>query len=142
STKVPPPGPGQSEPDPWTAEDWSVFCDERAGIAEHDGRLPRAKAEARAHACCIAEWLWRNPTSSPPGRCLTCAGPDRANDPLLAYGITNPHQNSRTWLHRDCSRAWHADRIADAVAALAAMNIRAAPDASPPAAPEPSQGPT
>ncbi len=34
----------------------------------------RAEAEARAFACCVAEWLNRNPVRSPPGRCLGCGG--------------------------------------------------------------------
>jgi hypothetical protein len=29
--------------DGWSAEDWQVFFDERAGIAEFDGGLPRAE---------------------------------------------------------------------------------------------------
>ena len=33
--------------DGWSAEDWQVYFDERAGIAEFDGGLPRAEAEAR-----------------------------------------------------------------------------------------------
>ena len=33
--------------DGWSAEDWQVFFDERAGIAEFDGGLPRAEAEAQ-----------------------------------------------------------------------------------------------
>ena len=46
--------------DGWSAEDWRALFDERAGIAEFDGGLPRADAEARAFACCVAEWLDRN----------------------------------------------------------------------------------
>ncbi len=34
--------------DPWTGEDWQAAFDERAGIMEFDGGLPRAKAEANA----------------------------------------------------------------------------------------------
>jgi hypothetical protein len=41
--------------------DWQVYFDERAGIAEFDGKLPRLDAEARAFACCVAEWLTRDP---------------------------------------------------------------------------------
>ena len=55
--------------DGWSGEDWRAFFDERAGIAEFDGGLPRDQAEARAFACCVAEWLNRNPVRSPPGRC-------------------------------------------------------------------------
>ena len=34
--------------DSWSGEDWRAFFDERAGIAEFDGGLPRLEAEARA----------------------------------------------------------------------------------------------
>src|SRR5262249_8323415 len=34
--------------DGWSAEDWQVFFEERAGIVEFDGGLPRAEAEAIA----------------------------------------------------------------------------------------------
>ena len=30
----------------WTEEDWQALFDERAGIMEFDGGLPRAEAEA------------------------------------------------------------------------------------------------
>lgn len=49
--------------DGWSAEDWQVFFDERAGIVEFDGGLPRPEAEARAFAFCVAEWLNRNPSA-------------------------------------------------------------------------------
>src|SRR5204863_3395239 len=42
--------------DGWSAEDWQVFFEERAGIVEFDGGLPRPGAEAQAFACCIVEW--------------------------------------------------------------------------------------
>jgi hypothetical protein len=44
----------------------------RSDNAEFDGGLPRARAEARAFVCCMAEWLNRNFVRSPPGRCLAC----------------------------------------------------------------------
>ena len=53
----------------WSGEDWRAFFDERAGIAEFDGGQPREQAEARAHACCVAEWLNRNPVRSSPYSC-------------------------------------------------------------------------
>ena len=43
--------------DGWSSEDWLTFYDEREGIAEFGGRLSRDQAEARAVACCVAEWL-------------------------------------------------------------------------------------
>ena len=45
--------------DGWSAEDWQLFFDERAGIAEFDGGLSRVEAEAQAFACCITEWMNR-----------------------------------------------------------------------------------
>ena len=41
----------------WSSEDWQVFFDERASIAEFDAGLPRPQAEAHAFGCCVAEWL-------------------------------------------------------------------------------------
>jgi hypothetical protein len=92
-----------------SAEDWQGFFDERAGIAEFDGGLPRIHAEARAFACCVAEWRNRNSVRSPPGRCLACGDGDHAHDPR-------------------CWPTWHAGRKAEAIAALAAMGIAALPE--------------
>ena len=46
--------------DGWSAEDWQAYFDERAGIAEFDGNLPRHRAEAQATESCTAEWVRRN----------------------------------------------------------------------------------
>ena len=64
----------------WSGEDWRALYDERAAIAEFDGGLPRASVEVRALACCVAEWLNRNPARSPPGRCLGCGRSEHASD--------------------------------------------------------------
>ena len=101
--------------DGWSAEDWQVFFDERAAIAEFDGGLPRAEAEARAFACCVAEWLNRNPTPSAPGRCLGCGSGELPGDPLLPFGTDT---SGHAWLHRACWSAWHRAREAEAVAAM------------------------
>ena len=95
--------------------------DERAGIAEFDGGLPRAEAEARAFACCVAEWMNRSFERSPPGYCLGCGGGDHAHDPLLPFGTET---TGHVWLHSHCWPAWHAGRKAEAVAALKAMGIK------------------
>lgn len=108
--------------DGWSAEDWLVFFDERAGIIEFDGGLPRAEAEAQAFACCVVEWLNRNPDRSPAGRCLGCGDREYAHDLLLPYG-TEPA--GHVWLHSRCWPAWYAARKAKAVSALAAMGISA-----------------
>ncbi len=106
--------------DGWSGEDWRAFFDERAGVAEFEGGLPRDQAEVRAFGCCVAEWLNRNPVRSPPGRCLACGGSHHAHDLLLPFG-TEP--TGHAWLHSRCWAAWHASRKAEAVAALAAFEI-------------------
>jgi hypothetical protein len=106
--------------DGWSGEDWRALFDERAANAEFDGGLPRSSAEARAFACCVAEWLNRNPVRSSPGRCLGCGGSDRPYDALLPFG-TEPAGHA--WLHSSCWDAWHASRKAEAVAALSTFGI-------------------
>jgi hypothetical protein len=103
-------------------EDWRVFFDERAAIAEFDGGFPRAEAESRAYARCVVEWLKRNVTPSTPGRCLACGGGERPCDPLLPFGTDTI---GHAWVHRACWPAWYRDREAQAIAALSAMGIRA-----------------
>jgi hypothetical protein len=106
--------------DGWSAEDWQVFFDKRAGIAELDGGLPRTEAEARAFACCLAEWQNRNFVPSPPERCLACGCSDHPRDPILPYGMESI---GYAWLHSRCWPAWHAGRKVAAAAALAGMGI-------------------
>jgi hypothetical protein len=108
--------PGQ---DGWAAEDWQVFFEERAGIVEFDGKRPRGEAEAQAFACCVVEWLNRNPELSPSGQCLSCGGGDHAHDPLLPYGVEPTH----AWLHSRCWPAWYEVRKAKAASTLTAMGI-------------------
>ena len=109
----------------WSAEDWRAFFDERAGIVEFDGGLPRAEAEAHALACCVVEWLNRNPAHSPSGRCLGCGDREHAHDPLLPYGV---EPTGHAWLHSRCWPDWYAVRQAEAATALATMGIAASPD--------------
>jgi hypothetical protein len=111
----------RSADDVWSPEDWQVFFDERASIAEFDGGLPRAEAEGRASVDCITEWLNRNPAPSVPGRCVTCGGGERSSDPLLPFGTET---RGHTWLHGACWPAWCQAREAEATAALT-IGIRA-----------------
>jgi hypothetical protein len=106
--------------DGWSAEDWQAFFDERAGIAEFDGGLPRPQAEAQAFARCVDEWLSRNPVRSPPGCCLGCSGGDRHHDPLLPFGI---EPTGHGWLHSRCWPRWLARRRVEAAAALRVIGI-------------------
>jgi hypothetical protein len=105
----------------WSAEEWRSFFDERASIAEFEGGLSRAEAEASAFTHCVVEWLNRNPMHSSPGRCFGCGGPESPHDRLLPIGIGS---SGEVWLHSDCSSAWYARRKAEAVAALVQMGIR------------------
>jgi hypothetical protein len=104
----------------WTPEDWQAFFDERAGIAEHDGGLSRADAQARAYECCVAEWLIRNPASSEPGCCAWCGGEDSTHCQVVPFGTGDI---GHTWLHSGCWPAWYADRREQAVEGLAGAGI-------------------
>lgn len=88
----------------WLADDWQAFFDERAGIAEFDGGLPRAEAEGQAFECCVVEWLRRNPEPSEPGRCAQCGVPDASGCAVIPFG---PAANGQTWLHSDCWTPWN-----------------------------------
>jgi hypothetical protein len=120
------PGELHSPEGGWSVEEWHVFFDERAGIAEFDGGLSRSDAEAQAFACCIVEWLnwnsarYRNSARSPPGRCLGCGDHEHGPDPLLPYGV---EPTGYAWLHSRCWEAWHAARKREAVAALKVMGV-------------------
>jgi hypothetical protein len=64
----------------WSAEDWQAFFDERAGIVEFDGGLPRAEAEVQALDCCVVQWLNRSPARETSGYASTAAvGAGQAN---------------------------------------------------------------
>ena len=106
--------------DGWSGEDWRALFDERAAISEFDGGLSRASAEVRTFACCVAEWLNRNPVRSPLGRCLGCGGSEHAHDKLLPFGT---EQTGHAWLHSRCWPAWDAARKAEAIAALSTFGI-------------------
>jgi hypothetical protein len=107
----------RADKDNWSAEDWRSYFDERAGIAEFDGGLPRIHAEAQAFECCVAEWLNRNFVPSAPGRCAVCGG-HQGPDRLLPFGTS---VTGHAWLHPRCWSAWDARRRAEAIAALAAI---------------------
>ena len=108
--------------DGWSPEDWQVFFEERAAIAEFDSGLVRVAAEARALACCVTEWLNRNPTPSAPERCAACGGGERLCGPLLPFGTDT---SGHAWLHRACWPACYQAREAEAIAVLASMGLEA-----------------
>ena len=104
----------------WTAEDWRVFHEERAGIAESDGGQTRAEAEALAFDCCIVEWLNRHPELSDPGRCARCGKPDRDGHAVVPFG-TESH--GHIWLHPECWNDWSQDQRQKAQEALSPMGL-------------------
>ena len=111
--------------DGWSGEDWQAFFDERAGIAEFDGGLPRDQAEARAFACCVAEWLNRNPVRSPPGRCLAAA---RRARPRSAAAVRRRDRPAMPGCILSCWSAWSAARHAEARRVASSGNGDRAPD--------------
>jgi hypothetical protein len=112
--------------DGWSAEDWQLFFEERAAVAEFDGGLPRTEAEAQAFGCCIVEWLNRNPTPSAPGRCAWCGQSESHVAVVLPYG-TEP--GTHVWLHAECWIEWQKTRRSQAEEALSRMGIRNFSDA-------------
>ena len=108
--------PGQGG---WSAEDWRARFDERAGFLEHDGGLFRVEAEVQAFESCLVEWLNRNPSSSPAGRCAWCGKPQTPSAMVLPFGAGEHH----AWLHADCWPAWRQSRRSEAVLALRGMGI-------------------
>jgi hypothetical protein len=102
--------------DGWSTEDWRLFFEKRAAIAEFDAGLPRTEAEAQAFECCVVTWLDRNPAPSAPGLCAWC-GRSESHAPVVPFG-TEPG----TWLHRECWSAWR--KMRPAKEALTRMGIR------------------
>ena len=104
----------------WTAEDWRMHFDERAGFAEINGGLSRQRAEARAYEGCITEWLNQHPQLSDPGHCAWCERQDLAGHTVVPFGVDG---RGHTWLHPGCWTQWHQGRRERARAALSAMGI-------------------
>lgn len=112
---------GSDEGDQWTANDWRVYYDERAGFAEFEGKRSRHEAETIAFEWCVAEWLKRNSVPSDPSRCAWCHRHDSAEHTIVPFG-TDSH--GHTWLHPECWNDWDANRKAAAATALVSMEIK------------------
>lgn len=107
--------------DGWSAQDWHIYFDERAGIAEFDGGQTREQAEATAFECCIVEWLNRYPCRSDPGVCAACCAPDRSGTTVVPFG-TEGH--GHTWLHPECWADWYEERRQQARQFLFVLGIK------------------
>jgi hypothetical protein len=103
-----------------SAEEWRAFFDERAGIAEFEGGLSRAVAEAHAFTCCVTEWMNYHPMRSLPGHCYGCGAIEQAGEPLLPFGTED---TGHAWLHSRCWPDWLTLQRTKAEAALRAMGI-------------------
>lgn len=110
----------------WSAGDWQVLFDERAGIAEFDGGLTRADAEAQAFESCIVEWLNRNPQRSDPDCCSWCGKPNQDGHAVVPFG---GERYGYTWLHPECWKNWSEHRRRLAAVELARIVIRPATSA-------------
>ena len=80
----------------------------------------QALRAARALACCVAEWLNRNPVRSTPGLCCGCGEAELGHNPLLPFETESA---GHAWPRSRCWPDWHAGRKAEAVAALSTFEI-------------------
>jgi hypothetical protein len=104
----------------WDAQDWQAFFDERAGILEHDQGKSRKEAERIAFECCVIEWQNRNlPVANNPNMGCTWCGKAKDAGVIVPFGFAE----SATWLHHECWRPWSDKRKAEAIEALAAMDL-------------------
>jgi hypothetical protein len=101
--------------DGWRPGDWKAFFDERAGILQFDGGLPKLAAEVLAFEACIIEWLDRSPPSSPTGRSAWCGERETQCTVVVPFG-TEP--GTHAVHHAQCWRPWHDFRRGEAVTAL------------------------
>jgi len=96
----------------WQAADWQAYFDERAGIREHDGSLPRAEAERLALEDATAQWLRLNPApaSDPRYGCVHCGLGEQPGNTFLPVLAPGGH----TWVHDACWERWRAVRVQQA----------------------------
>ena len=80
----------------------------------------RARPRLRRFACCVVEWLNRNPIPSAPGRCAWCGQAESRDAVVLPYG-TEP--GTHIWLHAECWPAWQKVRRSQATEALMRMGV-------------------
>jgi hypothetical protein len=110
----------EKEKPSWTNEDWQVFYDERAGIAEFDGGAARVEAEAIAFECCIVEWRNYHPQSTNPCICAGCEEPNRGERVVVPEGTESL---GHTWVHSECWNDWNRKQREEAQRALGAMRL-------------------
>jgi hypothetical protein len=99
--------------DGWSAEDWQVFLDERAGIVEFDGNYSRCDAEIIAFEDCVDRWLALNPpTSRSPESCLLCGKAASVKDRDMVHIVDSSNRSAR--VHATCAPRWKVLRRVEA----------------------------
>ncbi len=63
----------------------------------------------------ITDWLNANPEPSTPGTCAHCGRSEQAGAAVLPFGV---RQDTHTWLHPECWKAWNSARRDKATAVL------------------------
>jgi hypothetical protein len=109
------------EGQPWSACDWQAYFEERAGIREFDGGLPRTEAEPLALEDAVTHWLCQHPApaSDPRHGCVHCGSGDGAGDTLLAVLAPGGH----VWVHDRCWGPWQRARRHEAQEALRGLGL-------------------
>jgi len=112
---------GQVDKSPWpledTADDWLEFYSERAGIAEHCGKMSKAQAEKQAFESCISKWIDTHQPAIIPDVCASCgkhAGIVGQNAIITGSGH---------WLHNKCHSIWLVQRRQEAIKKLRSMGL-------------------
>ena len=105
----------------WRKEQWHEFFNQRADIAQFNGKLGREHAEEIAFFCCVDQWYKLNPCPSKLGSCAHCNKTTGMHLPYLtsqtSFGPVH------TWLHHECSYEWHTDRKNQALKVLNLMGL-------------------
>lgn len=108
-------------PDGWAADDWQIFFEERAAIAEFDGGFDRAEAERRAGELCLTRWQQTHPPApSPPLTCAHCGGAVPRHHGRVAYVAAR----RAVQVHPNCITPWQTARRMAAIVAMRAMGLR------------------
>jgi len=104
--------------EPRTSADWRAYFDERAAIAEFDGRLCREKAERLAAFYCRQIWYEQNPPPDPgAGHCCHCGRQITGISRMISTG------SWMRWLHAECEVPFADARRRESTESLAAAGI-------------------
>ena len=105
----------------WRKEQWHEFFNQRADIAQFNGKLGREHAEEIAFFCCVDQWYKLNPCPSKLGSCAHCNKTTGMHLPYLTSQTSLGPVH--TWLHHECSYEWHTDRKIEALKVLNSMGL-------------------